>query len=512
MGSVLAKRRPAVFVLDDMQWADVNTRDMIHYAARRWAEGGAPILLLLIIRQENYAADASLREWLIQLDRDIPLRRLLLDSLSGKAVQQLIANLKSDRHGADRPQAAEIDRTAPGSASMAFADWLWAETSGLPFFIEALLQMLIEQGFLSVLVEKDGGYDFATALQHVRAVTRLPLPPGMREVILARLERLTEAEAALLLAAAVLGRECSFAQLCQVAGLSEMTGLPALKSLLNGRLLTQTRNVRRPYALAHDYIREVVYNAGSEARRLIFHRRSLISLEADGAPAAECAFHAVASLLDEPALRYSLAAGDEAQASHALQDSLAHYNRALEAARVLGLASTSVDSQLLRRLFTNRGRSLELSLQFEAAQINYQEMVDLAVERSDSAMRLAALTSLCIIRATQTPLFNLAEAKILAAEALALAQQLGDQATEAKVLWGMLLIEVSGEGDLQKGLEYGLRSLELARESDLKEQMGFTNHDLANVYRSSESAGGCQKGQPGRSVGLAGIGKFANAG
>ena len=167
--------------------------------------------------------------------------------------------------------------------------------------------------------------------------------------------------------------------------------------------MTQTRNVRRPYALVHDYIREVVYNTGSEARRLIFHRRSLISLEADGAPAAECAFHAVASLLDEPAFRYSSAAGDEALAAHALQDSLAHYNRALEAARVLGLDSTTVDSQLLRRLFTNRGRSLELSQQFETAQINYQEMIDLAGERRDSAMRLAALTSQCIVRATQTP-------------------------------------------------------------------------------------------------------------
>ena len=82
------------------------------------------------------------------------------------------------------------------------------------------------------------------------------------------------------------------------------------------------------------------------------------------------------------------------------------------------------------------------------------------------------------------PLFNLSEAKILAKDALTLAQQLGDGATEAKVLWGMLLIEVTGEGDLQKGVEYGLRSLELARESDLKEQMGFTNHDLANAYRS----------------------------
>lgn len=483
LGSALAERRPVVFVLDDMQWADIETQDMIHYAARRWAEGSAPIFLLLIVRQENYAADASLREWLTRLERVSPMRRLLLDSLSGTAVQHLIANLESGNRGADPPPATETVRTLPRPSTQAFADWLWAETNGLPFFIEALLQMLIEQGVLTVQEETGGGYDFSSALQHVHAVTKVPLPPGVYDAILARLERLTETESALLLAAAVMGRECSFGRLCQVADLDETTALPALESLLNGRLLTQGGNARRPYTLAHDYIREVVYNASGETRRRVFHRRSLFALEADGAPAAECAYHAVASLLDEPAFRHSLAAGDEALATHALQESLAHYNRALDAARMVGLGTTAVDSQLLRRLYTNRGRSLELSEQFESAQINYQEMVDLADERNDSAMRLAALTSQCIVRATQTPLFNASKARTLAEEALALAQQLGDQATEAKVLWGMLLVEITSDGDLQKGLEYGLRSLELARQMGLNEQMGFTNQDLANAYQ-----------------------------
>ena len=353
--------------------------------------------------------------------------------------------------------------------------------------------MLVEQGVLTARRENGGGYDFADALQHVHAGDKLPLPPGVRDAILARLERLAEAESTLLLAAAVMGRECSFRRLCQVADLSEMTGLPALEALLNGRLLAQSGTARRPYTLAHDYIREVVYNASSEARRRVFHRRSLIALEAEGAPAAECAFHAVASLLDEPAFRFSLAAGDEALAAHALQESLAHYNRALDAARVMGLGTKAVDSHLLRQLYIKRGRSLELGQQYEAAQINYQEMVDLADKRNDSAMRLAALTSQCIVRATQTPLFDALEARTLAEKALALAQQLGDKATQSKVLWGMLLVEVTSEGDPQKGLEYGLRSLELAREMGLKEQLGFTNQDLGYVYRSLNRLADAQK-------------------
>jgi len=90
LGNALAAGRPSVLILDDMQWANADTLDLIHYLARRWAEMNAPILLLLTVRQEAYAADAALREWLTRLERDTSLTRLLLDNLSGKVVEELV--------------------------------------------------------------------------------------------------------------------------------------------------------------------------------------------------------------------------------------------------------------------------------------------------------------------------------------------------------------------------------------------------------------------------------------
>ena len=295
-----------------MQWADPDTLDLIHYLARRWAEMGTPILLLLLIRQEAYAADDTLREWLTRVERDVPLSRLLLDSLSGGAVGYLVGDLAGE--GVDE------------AATSAFAAWLWAETRGLPFFIEALLGMLIEQGILTPIEVTQPTYDFATALDHVRSVARVPLPPGVREVIRARLAQHSKEAGALLLAAAVLGRACTFERLCQVADLPEMGALEALEGLLDGGLMSERPSDRQPYTLAHDYIREVVYTESHEARRRVVHRRALLSLEAAGDPAAECAYHAMAALLDEPAFRFSVAAGKEAFASYAVQDALSPYS------------------------------------------------------------------------------------------------------------------------------------------------------------------------------------------
>ena len=466
LGNALAARRPVIFILDDVQWADPDTLDMVHYLARRWAESASPILLVMTIRQENFATETPLRDWLTRLERDTPATRMLLEPLSETAVQRLITKL--------------ADPAADEGAARAFADWLWVETNGLPFFIEARLQMLIEQGILAVTEKAGSRYDFSAAYQHVQSLGRVPLPPGVRDIILARVERLSEAEEKLLLAAAVLGRESSYERLCQVAAGDEEAGLPALESLLKGRLLAEQGSARRPYSLAHDYIRTVVYDKSAAARRRIFHRRALIALEATNAPAAECAYHAVASLLDEPAFRYSLAAGDEALARHALQESLSHYDQARAAAGNLSANAITTESWL--HLYQKRGRALELRNRYEEARANYQEMINLAKTRHDLILEQAALIAQCIIHATNTPVFDASKARELGQAALALTPETGNRELEARALWGMMLVEFFSGGESQDVSLYGEQSLAIARELQLKEQMGFLLSSLTWAY------------------------------
>ncbi|MEJ2706234.1 MAG: AAA family ATPase [Anaerolineales bacterium] len=465
LGMALAADRPSVLILDDMQWADADTLDLIHYLARRWAEMNAPILLLLTVRQEAYAADAALREWLTRLERDTSLTRLLLDNLSGTAVEELVNHLAGK--GADE------------TAASAFAAWLWAETRGLPFFIEALLQMLIEQGVLVAVGDQQPTYDFASALEHVRSMARVPLPPGVREVIRARLEGHSKEAGALLLAAAVLGQACTFERMCQIADLQETQALESLEALLDGRLLSEQPSDRRPYILAHDYIREVVYTESNEARRRVYHRRALLALEDAGEPAAECAYHALHALLDEPAFRFSVAAGSQAFASYALQDALSHFDVAREVAHRMQDRGEVVDLELLEYLYKQRGQAMELSQDDESAQVNYEEMRAQAVRRQSKTLELSALVIQSHLHGHYTGVFNPLKSRELAQQALVLARELGDRAAEAHALWGLQIAELYSAGDTKQVVAYGQQALALARELELKELMGLVLNNLA---------------------------------
>ena len=92
-----------------------------------------------------------------------------------------------------------------------------------------------------------------------------------------------------------------------------------MDEILHSGLLPELERARerqdaavRNDVFAHPKICAVGYAEGGEARRHIFHRRALQTLQAADASAVELAYHALAAGLAEPAFHWCIAAGDEA--------------------------------------------------------------------------------------------------------------------------------------------------------------------------------------------------------
>jgi predicted ATPase len=85
--------------------------------------------------------------------------------------------------------------------------FLLAKSEGNPFFLEELIQALVDQGVLRR--NADGGADFQLAPTTL-PLPEIQLPLTVQEVLAARIDRLPIEEKALLRTVAVIGRGFSF--------------------------------------------------------------------------------------------------------------------------------------------------------------------------------------------------------------------------------------------------------------------------------------------------------------
>lgn len=242
LGQALAEREPLVLFVDDVQWADAASLDVLHYAGRRWVEGATPALLLLTMRSEDLVDTPTLDAWLRGLARDAALTRMGIGPLTREATADFVRALAADG----------------GPAVHALARWLFDETAGQPFFVVETLKTLMQRGVVTAGTSDHRRWviEVGDRVLDVAALRGL-LPSAVREAIHARLTRLTPAAGTLVAAAAVLGRRPTFQLLCQVANLGETEALEALDEALRTHLLYELEGT--DYRFAHDKIREVVY-------------------------------------------------------------------------------------------------------------------------------------------------------------------------------------------------------------------------------------------------------------
>lgn len=182
---------------------------------------------------------------------------------------------------------------------------------------------------------------------------------------------------------------------------------------------------------------------------------------------------------DKRALKYFTLAGDAATAEYANIEAVMHYTHALELTR-----QTKTGSNKLIHLYISLGRVFEVDSKFEQALTTYQEMEQLAKGSGDLRMELTSLTAQAILySAMPTVVHDPIRGKVISHRALSLANELDDQAAEAKILWNLLHV-YRYIGNLSQAADYGERSLTLARKFNLKEQMAYSLHDLGiHCYR-----------------------------
>jgi predicted ATPase len=248
-----------------------------------------------------------------------------------------------------------------------FAQWLYDETRGQPFYLIETLKDLLERRVLHPKRRAEGQWTFAVDTDH-NLGQAVRVPSTVYAIIRSRLNRLSPNAFSLLAGGAVLEHQITFERLCAISKVSDDLALPALDELVSGRLLLETTQpgVVSVYAFTNDMLRDVVYTEAGDARRRLFHRRALEVLAKGGESAAVLAHHAISAGLIQDAFRYSLDAGREAMRLSAVSEAIVHFEHALQSLQEVA-HSEMPDKTELRNLYIQLYQAYKTEGQMEKA-------------------------------------------------------------------------------------------------------------------------------------------------
>jgi DNA-binding NarL/FixJ family response regulator len=489
----LAADRPLMFVIEDLHWADRSTLDLVALLVR--ALHADRVLVVITFRTDELHRSHPLRPLVTGWERVRAVQRVELERLGRAEVARQLEAILGD------PPAARL------------VDQVHERSEGNAFLVEEILG----------------------AIQSGADPDELPL--SLRDVLLARVERLDPSTQRLLRIAAAGGPAVSDRLLAAVAGLEETELDAALRDAVEHHVLV-VDETERGYVFRHALTRDAVYGDTLPRERVRIHTAYGEALSADPtlagrnvAVAAALALHWTAAH-DLPRALVACVEAAQLAAGYAPAEALRHLERALEiwpqvpdaaertgidVVEALGragqsayaagaldrslamfdeaLAELAPDADPERRALLMEARAavvLDSGREAEA-RLELERAAALLPAEPPTEARAVVLTAL----AAQLGVGGDFEAALAVAEqAVAAATGVGARRSEAtaRMMLGMAVAYLEGERGLPE-LEAGLRLAEEAEDhtTALRGHLNLSDA-LQSLGRSRESAEAAERG------------------
>ncbi|MBU5441512.1 AAA family ATPase [Paenibacillus sp. MSJ-34] len=336
----LQDKQPLLLILDDLQWSDAETLQLLSYLLR--SDSGTKLLVIATMRTDESPGQA-VEHFLAGLRIERKLTEIELAPLNEEDTKRLIAETvgedPADRHG----------------------PVIYAQTGGNPLFIAEML----------------------SEWQAVGGKSEFRLSSTARTVIENRLARLSPDQRRLASAIAAVGRPVSAALLPLLTDMEEDAILDSIDRLTQMKILQEAAGGL--YEFTHDILRENVYRADEKNRRRIRHRQIASGLlefhqGKTEAVAAEIAFHYELAGMQEEAVVYYEMAASAAEKIYANETRIKYYRK----------LRTLLPTDRILPVLMKLGDALIIAGNWSEAETTYRQWL----ERSDHSVSIRE-RSLC---------------------------------------------------------------------------------------------------------------------
>ena len=289
--------QPLLLVVEDLHWIDSETQGLLDTLSESVAS--APVLLLVNYRPE-YRHEWGSKTFYTQLR---------LTPLGTAEAEELLTFLL----GTD-------------TSLTALKALILEKTEGTPFFMEEVVQTLVEEGALR---GERGKY------QLERTPTELHISPTVQGVLAARIDRLAADEKELLQQLSVIGRQFPASLVKQVVPQPEADFYRVLASLQAKEFLyEQPAFPESEYLFKHALTQDVTYGTVLQEQRKALHERTAQAMEALYKESLEDHYNTLAHHYQhggnfEKAVEHLHLAGQQATQRSAIEEAVTHLRTAL---------------------------------------------------------------------------------------------------------------------------------------------------------------------------------------
>lgn len=470
----MARREPLVVLLDDLQWADHATLELLPDLGERLRDW--PICLVGTYRSNDLPRGHRLRWLRNELRRRRLLNEIALEPFTPAQSEQFIG------------------RRLGAGVSRSLIERIHEKAQGLPLFIEEIVNELEDKAGGGEVDEKED----------------LPLPESLRDAVVQRVNTLSEASRNMLEVAAAAGIGFDPELVCPLAG----DDACAFDDLIERALIVETDH--GGFAFRHALVRDAVYSQLTWTRRRQLNRQIAQWLQAKGGRPEQVAWHWMEAGEGAKARESLLEAAEDACRLHAYWDA--------ERWGSLALKHWPADEEPERRLeiLERHAHCAQVSGQMLTAEKSLLEMAASPIVQADAARagRLyRALATLYVMIGRQEAATAMREKAVrafetaglrgeLAAETLTLggeylgalrleearqrvetaieeAKAAGREDVQARAM-GLMTHILSCQGEFEKASDYGQAGLALASKHQLADIVTEIYRHLARVpeYRS----------------------------
>jgi predicted ATPase len=239
----VSRNTPALFLLDDLQWADEGTLLLLSHFAQ--FVPALPVMIVATHRDFEPDPTGHLTRTLDELIRHHLVERITLSGIPRSAVAEMLLALSG--------------REPPDVVVRLF----YSNTEGNPLFVEELFMHLREQGKL---------FDSAGEFRRELELDDVEVPQNLKLAIGRNLARLADVTLKALGAAAVIGRWFTFDLLAETTKAAPDSLLDCIEEAEAAGLISSTLQYpQAQFRFSHELIRQAVLARLSVVRRQRFH-------------------------------------------------------------------------------------------------------------------------------------------------------------------------------------------------------------------------------------------------